>query len=69
MPARPHQNNSTLKPILKRKPQKASSFFSRSDGEHNIAVKKTGYKAWEKSIKLTAGETKLNAELEPDGSK
>lgn len=38
-------------------------------GEHNIAVKKAGYKAWEKKLKLTAGEINLNAELEADGSK
>jgi hypothetical protein len=33
-------------------------------GEHSIAVKKNGYKAWEKKIKVTAGEISLNAELE-----
>jgi hypothetical protein len=38
-------------------------------GEHNIAVKKTGYKAWEKKLKLTSGEINLNADLEADGSK
>jgi len=38
-------------------------------GEHNIAVKKAGYKAWEKKLKLTTGEINLNAELEADGSK
>ena len=45
------------------------SVLELDPGEHNIAVKKTGYKAWEKSIKLTAGEIKLNAELEPAVSK
>jgi hypothetical protein len=38
-------------------------------GEHSVAVRKAGYKAWEKKFKLAAGEIKLNAELEQDGSK
>jgi hypothetical protein len=45
------------------------SVFELDPGEHNIAVRKTGYKPWEKKLKLTAGEIKLNAELEADGSK
>jgi len=35
-----------------------------SPGEHTVSVKKSGYKPWERKIKLTGGEIKLNAELE-----
>jgi PEGA domain len=45
------------------------SVLELDPGEHSIAVRKTGYKAWEKKLKLTAGEIKLNAELEAEGSK
>jgi hypothetical protein len=45
------------------------SVLELDPGEHNIAVRKTGYKSWEKKLKLTAGEIKLNAELEADGAK
>jgi hypothetical protein len=45
------------------------SVFELDPGEHNITVKKTGYKDWEKKVKLTAGEIKLNAELEAEASK
>jgi len=33
-------------------------------GEHNVAVKKSGYKVWQRKIKLSGGEIKINAELE-----
>jgi len=33
-------------------------------GEHTVSVKKSGYKTWERKIKLTGGDIKLNAELE-----
>ena len=33
-------------------------------GEHNVAVKKSGYKMWQRKIKLSGGEIKINAELE-----
>jgi hypothetical protein len=33
-------------------------------GEHVIAVKKSGYKQWERKIKVTGGDVNLNAELE-----
>ncbi len=33
-------------------------------GEHTVSVKKFGYKTWERKIKLTSGDVKLNAELE-----
>ena len=45
------------------------SVLELDPGEHSIAVRKAGYKAWEKKLKLTAGEIKLNAELEADGAK
>lgn len=35
-------------------------------GEHNIAIRKSGYKPWEKKLKVTAGDVNLNAELEPE---
>jgi hypothetical protein len=44
------------------------SLLNLNPGEHSIAVRNTGYKSWEKHIKLAAGEIKLNAELQPDGS-
>jgi diacylglycerol kinase family enzyme len=35
------------------------------DGEHNIVVKKSGFKDWERKLKVNAGSTiHLNAELE-----
>lgn len=35
------------------------------EGEHSIAVKKSGFKTWERKLKVTAGSSvKLNAELE-----
>jgi len=33
-------------------------------GEHVIAVKKSGYKTWERKLKLTGGSVKLNPQLE-----
>jgi hypothetical protein len=35
-------------------------------GEHNIAIRKPGYKPWEKKLKVTAGDVNLNAELAPE---
>ena len=45
------------------------SVFQLDPGDHQITVAKTGFKAWEKKVKLTAGEIKLKAELEPEVSK
>lgn len=45
------------------------SVLELDPGEHSIAVRKAGYKTWEKKLKLTAGEIKLNADLEADGTK
>lgn len=33
-------------------------------GDHVITVKKSGYKDWQRKIKVTGGEVRLNAELE-----
>jgi len=33
-------------------------------GEHTISIKKSGYRVWERKMKTTGGEVKLNAELE-----
>ena len=35
-----------------------------SAGEHDIAVKKSGFTSWEKKIKVTGGDININAELE-----
>jgi len=35
-------------------------------GEHTVSVKKSGYKTWERKIKLTSGDIRLSAELEKD---
>ena len=40
------------------------SSLSLSTGEHTVAVKKNGYKAWERKIKITGGNINLAAELE-----
>ena len=33
-------------------------------GEHTVAVKKSGYKPWERKLKVSGGDINLNAELE-----
>jgi hypothetical protein len=40
------------------------SSLSLSSGDHTVAVKKNGYKAWERKIKITGGNINLAAELE-----
>jgi PEGA domain len=45
------------------------SVFELDPGEHSITVKKTGYKPWEKKLKLPAGEVKVDAELEAESPK
>jgi len=45
------------------------SALELNPGEHSVAVRKAGYKIWEKKLKLVSGEIKLNADLEPDPSK
>ena len=38
-------------------------------GEHTITVRKSGCKPWERKLKLTGGDVRLNAELERDVQK
>jgi len=47
------------------------SAIELAPGDHAISIKKSGYKTWERKLKLTGGEIKVNAELEknPDTSK
>jgi hypothetical protein len=33
-------------------------------GEHNIVVKKSGYKSWERKLKVVGGDVNIRAELE-----
>ena len=40
------------------------SVVELTSGEHTVAIRKSGCKAWERKIKLTSGDIKLNAELE-----
>jgi hypothetical protein len=37
-----------------------------SPGDHTIGVKKSGYKPWERKIKVTSGNVTISAELEPE---
>lgn len=40
-----------------------------SDGEHNVSIQKSGYKPWQRKIKVSAGSSvHLKAELEKSGS-
>jgi hypothetical protein len=45
------------------------SVLQLSVGEHTIALRKAGYKLWQRKMKVVAGEIKLNADLEPETSK
>ena len=41
-----------------------------AEGEHTVTVKKSGYKDWERKIKVTAGSSvHLNAEMEKEAEK
>ncbi|MBZ5648220.1 MAG: PEGA domain-containing protein [Acidobacteriia bacterium] len=40
------------------------SAIELASGDHLISIKKSGYKTWERKLKLTGGEIKVNAELE-----
>jgi len=42
----------------------APSTVRLSAGEHSIAIKKSGYKVWERKIRTSGGSIKVNAELE-----
>lgn len=35
-------------------------------GQHQLVVKKRGYKAWEKTIAVTSGQVRVHAALEPE---
>jgi PEGA domain-containing protein len=46
----------------------APSDVQVSEGEHTVAVKKTGFKDWQRKLKVSAGSSvRLNAELEKAG--
>ena len=45
------------------------SVLDLDSGEHTVTVRKAGYAAWERKMKLAAGDVKLNAELEQERSK
>jgi hypothetical protein len=36
-------------------------------GDHTLALVKSGYKRWERKVKVTGGNVNINAELEPEG--
>jgi hypothetical protein len=40
-----------------------------SIGEHTIVLRKTGYKPWQRKMKVVPGDIKLNADLEPETPK
>jgi hypothetical protein len=42
----------------------APSTLELTPGEHTILIHKAGYKDWEKKLKVTGGEIRVNAELE-----
>jgi CRISPR/Cas system-associated exonuclease Cas4 (RecB family) len=40
------------------------SLIQVTPGEHSVVVKKTGYKSWERKLKVTGGSVNVSAELE-----
>jgi hypothetical protein len=42
------------------------SVLEMSPGEHTVTVRKSGFKTWEKKVKLVAGEIKVSAEMEAE---
>jgi hypothetical protein len=40
------------------------SSFELLPGDHNVVIKKSGYKSWERKLKVVGGEVNLRAELE-----
>lgn len=38
-------------------------------GEHTIVLRKTGYRLWQRKMKVVTGEIKLNGDLEPENPK
>jgi hypothetical protein len=45
------------------------SAIELASGDHTIVVKKSGYKDWQRKMKLSAGDIKVSAELEKSESK
>lgn len=45
------------------------SVLDLDPGEHTVTVRKPGYAAWERKMKLAAGDVTLNAELEQETTK
>jgi hypothetical protein len=42
------------------------SVLDLSVGEHTVVLRKTGYKLWQRKMKVVTGEIKLNGDLEPE---
>jgi len=42
------------------------STVSVASGQHQISVKKTGFKPWERKITVSTGQVNVNAALEPE---
>jgi hypothetical protein len=42
------------------------SVLDLSVGEHTIVLRKTGYKPWQRKMRVVTGEIKLNGDLEPE---
>ena len=40
--------------------------MSVASGEHEISVKKAGFKPWERKISVSSGQVNVNAALEPE---
>ena len=52
-------------PCCETSPATPPSDLEVPEGEHSITVKKTGYKNWERKMKLVAGSNiRLNAEMQ-----
>jgi hypothetical protein len=45
------------------------SVLELSPGEHTIVLRKTGYKPWQRKMKIVTGQITLNADLEPENAK
>ena len=44
------------------------SSIEAAAGEHIVVVRKKGYKVWERKLKLSGGDIRLTADLEPDAT-
>jgi len=45
------------------------SVLNLSVGQHSVALRKSGFKLWQRKMNLVTGEINLNGDLEPDGPK